>query len=326
MTPNTGTGRKKKTVATNIDALTSRFGYVLFKKNDPRGRIYDGKTGSPLQDKEYKPRQNLLYRSSIVWDGSDAVFEKKKEDGSYDTNSRLISGHRAGKQIIRYYEGCTSLFEDEQPKDRDVMAQLVEATPERVFADGYLFVYGYEDMLKKYLDICSWNADSDFRIPTVEPVFKALDSEASAESEADRLDKIEEAMELAKKASEKKMMIHCQFLGVETVDLKTLNPLSEKGIRAGYRKAALKDPFEFIRSYNDTSIQLQSYIEKAMQTGLISTTIIPNQAAWSKKGTIICDLSGLKSPDAILNKLVEFAKSDSEQGSAFKEMLTALYE
>jgi hypothetical protein len=326
MNTNTGTGRKKKAVATDMDKLTSRFGYVLFKKNDPRGKIYDGKTGIPLQDKEYKPRQNVLYRSSIIWDGSDAVYEVKNDKGEYDTNSRLISGHRPGKQIIRYYEGCTSLFEDEQPKDRDVISQLVESTPERFFADGYLFVYGYEDMLKKYLDICSWNADSDYRIPTVVPVFKALDSEASADSEADRLDKIEEAMELAKKSSEKKMLIHCAFLGVETVDFKTGNDLSEKAIRAAYRKAAMKDPFEFIRSYNDTSIQLQSYIEKAMQSGLISTTIIPNQAAWSKKGTIICDLSGLKSPDAILNKLVEFAKSESEQGVAFKEMLTALYE
>jgi hypothetical protein len=64
-------------------------------------------------------------------------------------------------------------------------------------------------------------------------------------------------------------------------------------------------------------------IEKALDNSDINTTIVPNQAAWGKKGKVICDISGLKERALILNKLVEF--SQSEEGIGFKEELQQLY-
>jgi hypothetical protein len=308
---------KKKLKETSPEDFDKKFGYVLAVENDERGLTYDGHTGREEKGKKYKSRVNVLFRSSIIWDGSDAVYEVPS-----DKNSKLISGHAAGRQIIRYYGGCTTLFEDAQPKDRETIAALVSSTEPVFLQDGYMFVAGHDVMLKKYLDICSWNEDSPYRVPSVNPVFKAIDVETSAIVLDESIDKLEEALGYAKKASDSKMMIHAQFLGVDLVDMKTSNPLPTKVIRSKYREAAMKNPKEFVRTYNDESIQIEGWINKALVEGVISTSIIPSKAVWKQGGSIICDISGLKASDSIMNKLIEYAKSD--EGAGFKEMLEKL--
>lgn len=288
--------------------------YVLANKNTRRGRIFD-ENGNPRGEAEYKPRQNLLFRSSIRWDGSDLVVDEK--------SGKRISGQPAGKRTLRYYDGCTSIFADEQTTDRETLEGYMNSTRERVFANGYLEVYDFEDMLIKYLDMCSYNGESPYRIPNIPAVFLPLDSDKQAEIEADKLDDLEEALEYARKADFKHMKIHAQFLGISETDLKTGNPLSEKALRTEYRKKAQENSKRFIQTYNDKSIQVESWIKEAMKSGEISTSLIPNKAVWGKKGSVICDISGLKTEEGILNKLIEL--SQLPDGEEFMTQLKALY-
>lgn len=312
------TTRSKKVREVSEEDFDKKFGYVLAAENEERGKIYDGTTGKEVRGPKHKPRLNILMRSVIVWDGSDAVYEVKD-----NPDSKLISGHRKGRQVIRYYDGCQSLFEDEQPKDKETIEQLVKSTREFFFQNGYFYVQGSDTMLKKYMDICSWNAESPMRVPSVTGLFKALDSETSAIALDDSLDRLEEALALAKKASEKKMMFHAEFLGVELVDPRTTNPHTTKVIRAKYREAAMKNPAEFVKTYNDESLQLEGWINKAMLEGKISSTLMPGQAMWTDTGYTICDIAGLKTREGILNKLIEFTKS--EDGKGFRDILEKVY-
>jgi hypothetical protein len=316
----TPTKSKKKVGEVSAEDFDKKFGYVLFVKNDERGKIYDGYNGREVRGPEYKPRQNILLRSTIIWDGSDAVYEDPK-----NPQSKLISGHKPGRQIIRYFDGCPTLFEDEQLKmyDRETINRMVDSTKEYFFQRGYFYVQGNDTMLKQYMDICSWNADSEYRVPTVQPIFKTLDVESSAVVLEDTLDALEEALTLAKKASESKMLIHAEFLGVELVDPNTTNPHTTKVIRAKYREAAMKNPSEFVKTYNDDSIQIEGWLKKALLEQKLSTTIIPNQAVWKNTGAPICDISGLKTQEGILNKLIEFTKSND--GEFFKSILEKEY-
>lgn len=288
--------------------INTKYVYVLAEKNDRRGRVYD-EMGMPRGEAEYKPRRNLLLRSSIVWPGGKDPFSG---------NDR-----QAGRHLIRYYDGCTTLFVDDQPKDKETIDQLLANTREMVFLHGYLSVYGYETMLKQYMDWCSYNGDSPYKIPTTETVFILLDSEKSSKMEAAQLDLAEQAMGLAKNATEKKMMVHARYLGIPFEDMKSGNPLSPAAIRTAYRKVAMDNPSGFIKSYNDKSIQTATYIQTAMETGAISTTLIPNKAVWSQGGSEICDISGIKSQEGIINKLIEF--SQTEEGGSFDDQLRTLY-
>jgi hypothetical protein len=291
-----------------MDDINTKFMYVLHQKNEKRGKIYD-EAGNPRGEPEYKPRRNLLLRSSILWPGGIDPFSGKQR--------------AKGKHIIRYYDGCTTLFIDDQPKDKETIDQLVSNTREMVFQNGYLSVYGYETLLKNYMDWCSYNVDSPYRVPTVEIIFMLLDSEKSAKMEAEQLELVEQAMELSKKATEKKMLVHAKYLGIPFEDMKSGNQLSPSAIRTAYRKYAMDNPSGFIYSYNDKSIQTATYIQTALETGVISTTLFPNKAVWSDSKAEICDISGIKSQDGIINRLIEF--SQTQEGGSFDDQLRALY-
>lgn len=298
----------KEVETEQLSDINTKYVYVLAEKNEKRGRVYD-EMGMPRGENDYKPRRNLLLKSSINWLGGKDPFSGKDR--------------RPGRHLIRYYDGCTTLFIDDQPKDKETIDQLVTNTREMSFLHGYISIYGYETLLKQYMDWCSYNGDSPYKIPTTETIFILLDSEKASKVEAEQLDLAEQAMKLAKEAKKAKMMIHAQYLGVPFLDEKTGNDRSEEAIRTSYRMVAKNDPAKFIRSYNDKSIETATYIDTAMKTGTISTTMIPNKAVWSANGSIICDISGIKSHEGIAAKLLEFAQMPD--GGAFDDQLRSLY-
>lgn len=293
-----------------LDELKRKYVYVLANKNEERGRVYT-EDGKPIPDPEFPPRRNLLMRSSIVWPGGQDPFNPEKT-------------RKRGKYPIRYYDGCTTLFIDDQPREKEVVEQLINSTRDLFFLNGHLEIYGYDVMLKTYVDWASWNSESPYRIETAMGIYKMLDAEKALMEESDKMDRIEMALGYAKAASEKKMRIHAKFLNIAEVDLKTGHPLSEKALRAEYRREAMRNHENFIKTFNDKTLDIKAYIEKALANGDISTTLIPNRAVWSKKGVEITDISGLKSNEGILNKLIEF--SQTKEGAEFQDMLKAIYE
>ena len=259
--------------------------------------VIDARTNRPLPHKKYKPYQNLIMTSQIVW--------------------------KNGRVGIRYYDGCESIFVSDQPKEKDVIDQLIQQTRRRNFLDGKLVIEGYEKMLLLYLNICSWNTDSIFRTSTANGIFTPQNADKIATVESERLDMIEEAMGYARKASTQKMLIHSAYLGIPTTDYDSGNDLTEKQIRTEYRKAASANPKLFIESYGNKGLEVKYFIDQALLKGTINNKVNVNKAAWST-GTVICDISGLKSNEAISQALFEFSKT--EEGEEFVIQLRAISE
>src|SRR6478752_136614 len=200
----------------------------------------EGQKSRIIKTDKYKPYQNIVLTSQVIWKGQ--------------------------RRICRYYDGCTSIFADEQPKDKEEIDQYIKITQPRAFLKGKFGVYGDEKMLLLYLMICSWNEESPFRTRSANVIFKASDTVKIASAESAKLDETERALQLAKDASRIKMIIHSAFLGIETEDFDSGNPLTDKEI---------------------------------------------------------CDISGLKSNDAIGEKIFEF--SQLEDGQEFTIQLKALF-
>lgn len=287
--------------------LNTRYAYVIANKNERRGNVYD-ENGRLRGENEYPPYLNVLLESSILWDGSKDPFSQKPR--------------AAGRHKIRYYDGCTTIFADDQPRDKETIDALVKGTRDIVFNFGYVFVFGYDTMLKTYLDWCSYNEDSPYRVPTVPVKFKNVNTEKNILAEGVLLELEDEVRELAKKASVKKMKIHCKYLGIALEDAVTSLPLSDESLRIEYRKIAKTNPTLFKNSYFDESIEISNWVKDAIAVGKISTTLIPNQATWLKGG-VIKDISGLKDINLIVDDLVQFAKT--EAGYDFAAQLKAIY-
>jgi len=279
--------------------VNKKYVFELSAKNMELDKpVYDARTNRPLPPKPFKPYQNLIMTSQIVWNN--------------------------GRVGIRYYDGCTSIFVSEQPKEKDVIDQLIQSTRRRQFLNGKMIVDGYEKMLLLYLSICSWNTDSLFRTSTAHQIFTPQNSDKIATAESEKLDLIEEAMGYAREASLTKMLIHSAYLGIPTTDYDSGNELTEKEIRTEYRKVASKNPKMFIESYGNKQLEIKYFIDQALLKGIINNKVNPNKAAWGKNNTVICDISGLKTNDAISQALFEFSKT--EAGEEFVVQLKAISE
>jgi hypothetical protein len=80
----------------------------------------------------------------------------------------------------------------------------------------------------------------------------------------------------------------------------------------------------FIESYGNKQLEIKYFIDQALLKGIINNKVNPNKAAWGKNNTVIMDISGLKTNDAISQALFEF--SNTEAGEEFVVQLKALNE
>jgi len=270
--------------------IGKKYMFELADKNPQRDLpVIDMVSKRAIQPKPYKPFRNIVFTSQIVWRGQ--------------------------RRMLRYYDGCTSIFQDKQPKDKETIDQLIRQSKQRNFLDGSFGCFGDERQLLLYLNICSWNAESPFKTKSSDTVFLAVNKDKQATLESDKIDAIEEALALAKGASTQKMLIHSNYLGIPTVDFDSGNDLTEKEIRTAYRKEASRNPEKFIESYGNKSIEAKYYVDKAWEKGIINNKLNPNKASWGNNNSEICDISGLKSGDAITQRIFEFTQT--EEGSEF---------
>lgn len=272
--------------------------------------VVDVRENNVVPHKKFKPTQNIVYTSQIVWPEGlkDPFSGKERKQGRYN---------------LRYYDGCTTLFQDDQNQDRVTIEQFAKQTKERRFLDGKFGCYGDETRLLLYLYMCSWNAESPFKTKSSSTVFVPVDRMKIATNESNRLDLTEKALQLAKDATEQKMKIHSAYLGIPMIDFDSGNELEGPELRSAYRKEALRDAQSFIESYGNKDIEIKYYISKALETGLIDVKFNPNKAVWNTSKTPICDISGLRSSEAITEKLFEFSRL--QEGEEFVIQLKALF-
>ncbi|PWT75770.1 MAG: hypothetical protein C5B59_07920 [Bacteroidetes bacterium] len=259
--------------------------------------IIDFHTRRPAPEMRHKPKVNLVFTSQVVWEGK--------------------------RRMLRYYDGCTTIFADEQPKDKELIEQLIRNNKPREFLYGKFNCMGDEHFLLLYMFICSWNIESKFRTRTASGVYKCNNPDALAKAENAALDEIEEALSLAKHAAVPKMMIHGAYLGISDLD-DANNEKTEKAFRAEYRRKAIDKPAAFIESYGDKKIEVRFFIRKAIKDSLIRVDRIPGKATWGSNDREICDIHGIKSTEAIEDKIFDHSQV-GEDGEEFILQLNALY-
>lgn len=275
-----------------------KYMFELAEENMPRQTpVWNVRLNRPEPQKSFKPYRNICMTSQIIW-----------------------KGQRRG---IRYYDGCDTIFIDEQPKDKDTIEQFIKQTQRKAFIDGKFGCFGDERLLLLFMYASSFNMESEFRTKTASIVYRPSNSEKKAILEEEKLDLAERALETARNVPLSKIMIHADYLGIPLKDFDSDNDLTEKEIRTAYRKEALRDPKNFLDSYGNKALEVKFYIKKALAEGLIDTKANPNVAAWKTSGRKICDINGLKSWAAIYERLFEF--SQLEEGEEFKIQIVAIF-
>lgn len=284
-----------------------KYAYILSQKNELRGGVFD-ETNRPRTEQVFKPYLNVLLGSSIVWPGGIDPFSGKER--------------ARGRHSICFYDGCTTLFVDDQPRDLETLKSLKAATRRMEFNHGFCFVDGFDVLLKTYMDWASYNESSPYRVPSVEIKWKNVDLEKDILSEGELMDMEDRVREMAISAPVKKMKIHGRYLGIAMEDTVTGMPFSDNAIRIEYRKIAKSNPKMFEASYNDKTVEIRTWITDAINNGQMSLSVVPGRVSWANGGEIL-DVSGIKSTEIIIDNLVEYSQTD--KGSDFLSQLKSLY-
>src|SRR5712675_1336802 len=112
------TGSKEHTLLTMEFDPFKRYVFELANKIPPRDLpVMNVRTNRPVDHQEFIPYRNLVFTSQIIWQGR--------------------------RRMVRYYDGCDSIFFDKQPKEKEVIETLLKQTQRREFIYGKYAPQGF---------------------------------------------------------------------------------------------------------------------------------------------------------------------------------------
>lgn len=224
-----------------------------------------------------------------------------------------------GERAIRYLPGYQSIFVDEQEANgKEIPEQVLANAPRFEIIDGEIRVRVNEKTKIQFLDYCNRNEDSPYRTGKTIPIFKRYSEEREIDDKAKMQELVEAALEKAFSASDEQIAFHAKYLGIRMIDAATNASRTLKAIKTDYRQAAIDNPKEFIRTFDDPDLKLKYLIEKAVDDNVISLTLIPGKAVWTGSKEEICPI---ESGELAIEALFNFGLNSTKEGEAMVRRL-----
>lgn len=253
---------------------------VVKKKKEPKEYIFQ------LVDKFYTTVSNYPrppYPETYFIRNTDVIFDEETQT----------------ERNIRYLEGVSTIFEDEQEHLSDFKKRQ---RPEIKFINGVLVVPSNRTSLVKFLLSSNMNEGNKNPIPGTRRVYRLLDFEAQEEQAINKAETRMEAMKLAMEAPVENMIPHAQYLGVRFKN-QYGEDRGDKAIRVDYLDFADKNPDLFIKTYNNPLVKVEYIIRKAMSVNLIDLETSKGQAIWGDTKKFIAQIPDRVEPVKYLSEL-----------------------
>jgi hypothetical protein len=126
------------------------------------------------------------------------------------------------------------------------------------------------------------------------------------------------AYDHARNCSIEEMIPHAKFLGISFAHASTGEDRGYDAIREDYKSKALESPSEFLIYANNPRVKAQYIVQKALDSGVVTTGVVKGQAHWNQTKQFICILDvSQKDLDAV----TDFAMT--EEGESFMRTLKA---
>jgi len=268
----------------------------ISKKVEPKEYIFQ------LVDKFYTTTSNFPrppYPETYFVRNTDVIFDEETQT----------------ERNIRYLEGVSTIFEDEQEHLSDFKKRQ---RPEIKFISGVLVVPSNRTSLVKFLLSSNMNEGNKNKIPGTRVVYRLLDFQAQEEQAINKAETRMNAMKLAMEAPIENMIPHAQYLGVRFKN-QYGEDRGDKAIRVDYLDFADKNPDLFIKTYNNPLVKVEYLIRKAMSVNLIDVETSKGQAIWGDTKKFIAQI-----PDRVdsVKYLSEFCLT--EKGKDFYSQLKSI--
>lgn len=218
---------------------------------------------------------------------------------------------------IRYVDGMKTIFVDEQ----EVNGTLPDSTTGNsrnsiVFENGHLVVQAWNKTLYDFLMVSNQCEQNTNKMKSIKNVYRMV---SFIENDDDRVElgrKKDAAYDHARSCSIEEMVPHAKFLGISFIHPSTGEERDYDAIREDYKSKALESPADFLIYSNNPRVKTQYLVQKALDSGVITTGVIKGQAHWKSTKQLIAVLDvSQKELDAI----TDFAMT--EEGESFMRTL-----
>lgn len=214
----------------------------------------------------------------------------KTTDVIYDADTK-------SERNIRYLEGVSTIFEDEQDKLSD---SKKKQRPEVKFVWGRLRVPAAKTALVDFLIKSNMNKSNPHRLPEQQrAIYSLIDNEAIEKANYKKFESEMNATELAKSAPYDIMLPHAKYLGINIKD-KEGNFVTEMSLRPLYYNVANKMADLFLKTYNNPTVLSKFIVDRAVEKNLVNLTHMKGQAVWTETKTFICQIPDGKKPAEFL--------------------------
>lgn len=286
------------------------------KTIDENGNIVDVVTNSEInsdilepkisfeQKKKSEPKEYIFQLVDKVHHTTSSIPRPPYPEVYFIRNSDVIFDEESGtERNIRYLEGVSTIFEDEQEHLSDAKKKQ---RPEIKFIYGVLRVDASRTSLIKFLMSSNMCEAKKNRMRDSRVVYRLLDFEKQEEESISAAELRMKAMKLAMDAPVEIMIPHAQYFGINFKNQYN-EDRGEKAIRVDYLSQAESKPEAFINSYNNPIVKVEYIIRKALNVGMIDTHTTKGQAIWGDSKKFITVIPDRAEP---VKHLSEYALSD----------------
>lgn len=218
---------------------------------------------------------------------------------------------------IRYLDGFPTIFVDEQ-EEKGNITDSVTGNPKNVisFDNGHLVVPAWNKPLYDFLMASNQCEQNKHKLKQVKNTYRLLDF-ANSDSDVVEIGKRKDlAYDMARNSSLDEMIPHAKFLGISFVHASTGEERDWDAVREDYKSKALENPENFLLFVNNPRIKTIFLIEKGLERGIITTSLVKGQLHWMSSKQLITPLDTSKSAK---EAIADFATT--EEGDSFVKTL-----
>ena len=218
---------------------------------------------------------------------------------------------------IRYLDGFPTIFVDEQ-EEKGNITDSVTGNPKNVisFDNGHLVVPAWNKPLYDFLMASNQCEQNKNKLKQVKNTYRLLDF-ANSDSDVVEIGKKKDlAYDMARNSSLDEMIPHAKFLGISFVHASTGEERDWDAVREDYKSKALENPENFLLFVNNPRIKTIFLIEKGLERGIITTSLVKGQLHWMSSKQLIAPLDTSKSAK---EAIADFATT--EEGDSFVKTL-----
>ena len=264
------------------------------------------------------PCEDMIIGMMVTKNGQDRPMTMMDFEKIPDDERSLISPYRQSNLHIRYLQGESSIFVDEQNVDKEIAKRRKKQIQ---LNDGFLIVNKDEITKLNFLNACNYNASNKHRSTTSSVIFERWDPSEASKKANDAIVDEAEALITIGNMNGPELEVFAMALGEDIKRFRAIAGMDTDSLRREMIIKVKQKP-EIVKTVlgrKDTAIR--AIVAKGLAEGVWDHDVKSNTVMWTKNQRVITNLPYGGEP---ITTIVNMIQKDKVYQDHFDELKTQL--